>query len=46
MEREEAAQFKLWVTVAEQQMKMYDNEQLTGIYDLLKKNTKMDVYQY
>ncbi|TKC02091.1 sensor histidine kinase [Pedobacter cryotolerans] len=43
MEREEAAQFKLWVTVAEQQMKMYDNEQLTGIYDLLKKNTKMDV---
>lgn len=43
MEREEATQFKLWVTVAEQQMKMYDNEQLTAIYDLLKKNTKMDV---
>lgn len=43
MEREEAAQFKLWVTVAEQKMKMYDNEQLTPIYDMLKKNTKTDV---
>jgi two-component system, sporulation sensor kinase D len=43
MEREEAAQFQLRVKVLEQQMKMYDNEQLTGVFDLIKKNNKMAV---
>ena len=43
MEREEAAQFQLWIRVAEQQMKMYDNEQLTGVFETIKKNNKMDV---
>ncbi len=43
MEREEAAQFQLWVKVAEQRMKMYDNEQLIDVFETIKKNTKMDV---
>lgn len=43
MEREEAAQFQLWVKVAEQRMRMYDNEQLTGVFETIKKNNKMDV---
>ncbi|MFD0940410.1 sensor histidine kinase [Pedobacter boryungensis] len=43
MEREEAAQFQLRVKVLEAQMKMYDNEQLTGVFDLIKKNTKMGI---
>ncbi len=43
MEREEATQFSLWVKVAEQRMKMYDNEQLTDVFETIKKNNKMDV---
>lgn len=43
MEREEASQFQLWVKVAEQRMRMYDNEQFTEIFETIKKNTKMDV---
>ena len=43
MEREEAAQFQLLVKVLEQQMKMYDNEQLTEVFDTIKENNKMDV---
>ena len=43
MEREEAAQFQLWVKVAEQQMRMYDNEQFSEIFETIKKNAKMDV---
>ncbi len=43
MEREEAAQFQLLVKVLEQQMKMYDNEDLTDVYDAIKENNKMDV---
>jgi hypothetical protein len=43
MEREEATQFQLWVKVAEQRMKMYDNEQLIDVFETIKKNTKMDV---
>ncbi|WP_199117926.1 HAMP domain-containing sensor histidine kinase [Pedobacter sp. ASV28] len=43
MEREEATQFLLWVKVAEQRMKMYDNEQLTEVFETIKKNNKMDV---
>ena len=43
MEREEATQFLLWVKVAEQRMKMYDNEQLTDVFETIKKNNKMDV---
>ena len=43
MEREEAAQFQLRVKVLEQQMKMMDNDQLTGVFETIKKNNKMDV---
>jgi hypothetical protein len=43
MEREEATQFLLWVKVAEQRMLMYDNEQLTDVFETIKKNNKMDV---
>lgn len=43
MEREEAAQFQLWVKVAEQRMKMYDNEQFIDVFETIKKNIKMDV---
>lgn len=43
MEREEATQFSLWVKVAEQRMQMYDNEQLTDVFETIKKNNKMDV---
>jgi len=43
MEREEAAQFQLRVKVLEQQMKMYDNEQLTSVFDIIKKNNNIDV---
>lgn len=43
MEREEAAQFQLRVKVLEQQMKMMDNDQLTSIFETIKKNNKMDV---
>ena len=43
MEREEATQFSLWVKVAEQRMKMYDNEQLTDVFETIKKNNKVDV---
>ncbi len=43
MEREEASQFQLLVKVLEQQMKMYDNDQLTDVYDAIKENNKMDV---
>ncbi len=43
MEREESAQFSLWVKVAEQRMKMYDNEQLTDVFETIKKNNKTDV---
>ncbi|MES2417751.1 MAG: HAMP domain-containing sensor histidine kinase [Bacteroidota bacterium] len=43
MEREEAAQFQLWVKVLELRMQMYDNEQLTDVIETIKKNTKMGV---
>jgi signal transduction histidine kinase len=43
MEREEATQFLLWVKVAEHRMKMYDNEQLTDVFETIKKNNKTDV---
>lgn len=43
MEREEATQFSLWVKVAEQRMRMYDNEQLTSIFETIKENNKTDV---
>ncbi len=43
MEREEATQFKLWVKVAEQRMKLYDNEQLTEVFETIKSNNKTDV---
>jgi signal transduction histidine kinase len=43
MEREEASQFQLLVKVLEQQMKMYDNDQLTDVFDTIKENNKMDV---
>ena len=43
MEREEAAQFQLLVKVLEQQMKMYDNEQLTDVRETIKEKNKMDV---
>lgn len=43
MEREEAAQFQLFVKVLEIRMEMYDNPQMSGIIETIKKNTKMDV---
>lgn len=43
MEREEAAQFQLWVKVAELRMRMYDDERLTDVIETIKKNSKMDV---
>jgi two-component system, sporulation sensor kinase D len=43
MEREEAVQFQLKVKVLEQQMRMYENSQLTGLYDAIKKNNKVGV---
>lgn len=43
MEREEATQFQLWVKVNEQRMKMYDNEQFIDVFEIIQKNTKMDV---
>lgn len=43
MERQERAQFQLWVKVAEQRMRMYDVEQFTDIFETIKKNSKMDV---
>jgi len=43
MEREEAAQFQIWVRVLEQRMTMYDIPQLTNIFETIKKNTKVAV---
>jgi len=43
MEREEAAQFQIWVKVLEQRMTMYDMPQLTGVFETIKKNTKVAV---
>ncbi|RYF26083.1 MAG: HAMP domain-containing histidine kinase [Flavobacteriales bacterium] len=43
MEREEATQFQLFVKVLEVRMAMYDNPQLSGIIETIKKNTKVDV---
>jgi two-component system, sporulation sensor kinase D len=43
MEREEAAQFQLKVKVLEQQMRMMEDDQLTGVFETIKKNNKMDV---
>jgi len=43
MEREEAAQFQLRVKVLEQQMKMYDNEQLTDVFETIRKNNTIGV---
>jgi two-component system, sporulation sensor kinase D len=43
MEREEAAQFQLRIKVLEQQMRMYDDEQLTDVFETIKKNNKMDM---
>lgn len=43
MEREEAAQFQLRLKVLEQQMRVYENERLTGIFETIKKNNSMDI---
>lgn len=43
MEREEAAQFQLWVKVAELRMRIYDDERLIDVIETIKKNSKMDV---
>lgn len=43
MEREENAQFQLWIKVAERQMQMYEIEELTDVFETIKKNAKMDV---
>jgi two-component system, sporulation sensor kinase D len=43
MEREEASQFQLKIKVLEQQMKMMEYDQLTGVFETIKKNNKMDV---
>ena len=43
MQREEAAQFQLKVKVLEKQMEIYDNERFTDIFEIIKKNNKMDV---
>ncbi len=43
MEREEAAQFQLQVKMLELRMEMYDTDQLTSVFETIKKNTKMDV---
>lgn len=43
MEREEASQFQLRVKVLEQQMRAYENEQLTDVFETIKKNNKMDI---
>lgn len=43
MEREEYAQFQLWIKVAERQMRMYDIEPLSEVFETIKKNAKMDV---
>ncbi|MEE1946527.1 HAMP domain-containing sensor histidine kinase [Pedobacter sp. KR3-3] len=43
MEREEAAQFQLRLKVLEQQMRVYENERLTGIFETIKKNNTMDI---
>jgi two-component system, sporulation sensor kinase D len=43
MEREEASQFQLKVKVLEQQMMMYDNDRLSGVFETIKKNNKMDI---
>ncbi|MDQ7949730.1 MAG: HAMP domain-containing sensor histidine kinase [Pedobacter sp.] len=43
MEREEALQFQLRVKVLEKQMQMYDNEELTDVFETIKKNNKMAV---
>ena len=43
MEREEAAQFQLESESVEQQMKMYDNERLTGVFETIKKNTTIGI---
>lgn len=43
MEREEAAQFQLRVKVLEAQMKMYENDQLRGVFDIIRKNTTMGI---
>jgi two-component system, sporulation sensor kinase D len=43
MEREEATQFKLWVKLSEQRMKLYDNEDLSELMETIKKNNNTDV---
>jgi two-component system, sporulation sensor kinase D len=43
MEREEAAKFQLRVKVLEQQMKMYENERLTRVFETIKKNSPIDI---
>jgi len=43
MEREEAVQFQLKIKVLEQQMRMMDNDQLTDVFETIKKNNTMDV---
>ncbi|WP_316770301.1 HAMP domain-containing sensor histidine kinase [Pedobacter frigiditerrae] len=43
MEREEAAQFQLRIKVLEQQMRMMENQQLTEVFETIKKNNKMDM---
>lgn len=43
MEREEATQFQLYVKVAEQTMRLYDYDQLTDVFETIKKNNKIDV---
>ncbi|RZK38288.1 MAG: HAMP domain-containing histidine kinase [Pedobacter sp.] len=43
MEREEAAQFQLQTKVLELRMYYLDNDQLSAVFQTMKKNTKMDV---
>ncbi len=43
MEREEAAQFELWVKVTERTMFLYDNDNYTSIVEAVRKNIKTPV---
>lgn len=42
-EQQERVQFKLWVKVAEERMKMGDDPRLISFFDLVKQNYKVDV---
>ncbi|WP_316807540.1 HAMP domain-containing sensor histidine kinase [Pedobacter agri] len=43
MEREEAAQFQLWVKITERSMLLYDNDNFTSVVEDVRENTKMPV---